>query len=172
MIRRVADVLARRCGEIVVSVGTSESEARIREVVPEALVIRDARRGRGPIEGFARGFVAASGEVMLVAPCDAPLLKAELYDLLLEWLGPHEAAVPRLEAMDPVRAVYRRDAVTRVLAGDPEVPSPSALVDRLDAVFLGTESLRKADPKLRSFLDVNRSEDLERVLGEADSAPG
>lgn len=173
MVRRVADALAGRCGEIIVAVGTSESEARIRKVVPEALVVRDARRGRGPIEGFARGFAAANGEVVLVAPCDAPLLMAELYDLLLKRLGHHEAAVPRLESMDPVRAVYRRRAVARVLSGDPEdVPSPSALVDRLDCVFLDAESIRKADPQLRSFVDVNRLEDLERALGEGDSDPG
>jgi len=170
MIHRVADVLASRCDELVVSVSTPDSEARVRGVLPHAIVVADVRKDRGPIEGFSRGFAAARGEIVLVAPCDAPLLRPELYDRLLECLGSHEAAVPRPEVFDPLRAVYRRDAVRRVLSRDTETASsPSALVDRLDAVFLEAGALQAADPGLRSFFDVNRPEDLKRASEGAEA---
>lgn len=160
MLRWVADALASRCDEILLSIRATDEAWPFQEAVPAARVVRDATGDRGPIEGLERGFAAARGEVVLVAPCDAPLLRPALYGGLLASLGAHEAAVPRHEAMDPVRAVYRREAALRALR-DPGIVSPSALVDHLDAVFLEGDALRAVDPGLASFMDVNRPEDLE-----------
>ncbi len=174
MIRWIADVLGSRSGELVVSVRTPDDEGPLRPILPEARFVYDARLGRGPIEGFARGFEVAHGGIVLVAPCDAPLLRAELYDLLVGALGPHDASVPRLQVLDPLRAVYRRDAVLRVLAG--RAPgSPSALVDLLRTVFLGAKAIQGGDPSFSSFLDANREQDLHRAAGYVASdglAPG
>ncbi len=157
----VADVLVSRAEELIVSVGTADLEGRLRGQLPDATWVRDDRRDRGPIEGFRTGFRIARGEVVLVAPCDAPLLRRELFDVLLASLGEHDAAVPNLAALDPLRAVYRRGPVLHSLAASADVPaSPSALVDRLDAALVTETSLRSADPDLSSFLDVNRPADL------------
>lgn len=163
MIAWIADAVGRDADELLVSVADPSAGDRAKAVLPGARVVVDETPGRGPVEGLARGFEAALGEVVLVAPCDAPLLRASLYDALASALGSHEAAVPRLDVFDPVRAVYRREAAVRVLARNP-VPSPSALVDRLRTVVLEEAALRLADPDLRSFLDVNGPEDLERAI--------
>ncbi len=163
MVRRVCDVLATRCDEVLVSVAADTDVQMFGAVTAGTRVVRDVQRDRGPIEGFREGFAVAQGELVLIAPSDAPLLRSALYDGLLSVLGGHEAAVPRHDALDPVRAIYRRDAVLRVLRED-DVRSPSALVDRLDAVFLEGELLRSVDPALVSFLDVNRREDFETAL--------
>jgi len=170
MVRRVADVMAGLAQEILVSVASAEMGAALRPVLPEAGFAVDRRDGQGPIEGFRCGFEASHGDRVLVAPCDAPLLRADLYRLLIDALGEREAAVPRFDVIDPVRAVYRRTAVLKVLGGDVEVASPSGLVDRLDAVFVDSPRLRLADPDLSSFLDVNREEDLEDVLRKISAA--
>ena len=164
MIRRVGDALAPLAGETIVSVAEEEAEKTFRMLFPSATFVLDRRRGKGPIEGIRRGSERARGVRLLVAPCDSPLLRSELYRLLLASLGTHEAAVPQLAAIDPVRAVYRTSAVQRALkSGEKGVPSPSALVDRLDAVFVQEPRLREVDPRLDSFLDVNREEDLAHV---------
>ncbi len=161
MIRRVADALASRCDELLVSIGVQEAP-RLERILAGARFVRDRDSDQGPIEGFREGFAQARGELVLVAPCDAPFLQPSLYDALLRILGSHDAAVPRHGAVDPVRAVYRRDAVRRALRASP-VRSPSALVDRLDAVFLEGPALDAADPMRASFHDVNRREDLEQI---------
>jgi molybdopterin-guanine dinucleotide biosynthesis protein A len=166
MVQWVGEALAPRCDELILSIGATDDPSRYRGAVPKARVVRDARSDRGPIEGMRGGFAAARGEFVLVAPADAPLLRPALYDGLLTILGGHEAAVPRHAAMDPVRAVYRRDAAVRVLA-DERIASPSALVDRLDAVFLEGDALRAVDPALASFIDVNRREGLEEAAHPA-----
>jgi molybdopterin-guanine dinucleotide biosynthesis protein A len=162
MIAWITDVVSRHADELLVSVADPDQADLVRAAVPRALVVQDEAKGRGPIEGLARGFEAAAGELVLVAPCDAPLLRPALHDALVTALGDHEAAVPRIEVFDPVRAVYRREAAVRVLR-EAAVPSPSALVDRLRTVVLDEPALRLVDPDLRSFLDVNGPEDLARA---------
>ncbi len=164
MVRRVADVMVGLTEELLVSVANADMEAALQSVVPEAAFAVDRRDGQGPIEGFRCGFEAAHGDRVLVAPCDAPLLRPALYRLLIEAIGERDAAVPRFDVIDPVRGVYRRKVVLDVLASGSEVPSPSALVDRLDAVFVDPPRLRLADPDLSSFLDVNTRDDLENIL--------
>ena len=164
LIAHVAHAMASLAGETIVSVASPEGEAQIRPVLPGVVFAHDVHQGRGPIEGFHEGFRAARGDLVLVAPCDAPLLRASLYRLLLEVLGDHDAAVPKLEVPDPVRAVYRRDRVMEVLEASSTVRSPSALVDRLNRVDVPTERLREIDPDLSSFVDVNTQIDLVEAL--------
>lgn len=163
----VASALNLLCDELVVSIGVHSDAEGFRSTLPSARLVRDRVGNRGPIEGLRGGFEAARGEVVAVAPCDAPFLQAGLFRSLMQALGEHEAAVPRLQVFDPVRAVYRRDAVLRVLDADESIRSPSSLVDRLDAVFLEGPALLRADPELASFIDVNRREDLDLALHAA-----
>lgn len=99
-----------------------------------------------------------------MAPCDAPLLQTSLYHLLLDVLGDYDAAVPKFDVLDPVRAVYRRTRVLEVLDAESGVPSPSGLVDRLRGVFVAADRIRTVDPTLVSFLDVNTLEDLQSAF--------
>ena len=156
--------MASLAGETIVSVEGPEGEASIRSILPRAVFVHDERHGRGPIEGFRQGFRAAHGDLVLVAPCDAPFLRPPLYRRLLEVFGDHDAAVPKPEVLDPVRAVYRRDRVLEILDVSLAVRSPSALVDRLDFVSLDLDQIREVDPDLSSFIDVNTRTDLDKVL--------
>ena len=165
MIRRVVDAMAPLASEMLVSIADEIAADAMRSVLPGVTFIVDRSPGIGPVEGLRRGAEAAHGDRLLVAPCDAPLLRADLFRLLGEALGAHQAAVPRLEVFDPVRAIYRTSAVRELLANEAGAPaSPSAVVDCLDAVFVGEERLRSIDPRLDSFLDVNTQDDLDEVL--------
>lgn len=164
-----ADAMGSLADEMIVSVADPEMEGRIRSFLPHVVFARDGRPGSGPIEGFRQGFRAARGEVLLVAPCDAPLLRPPLYRLLLDVLGDYDAAVPKFDVLDPVRAVYRRTRVLEVLDAVSGIPSPSALVDRLRAVFVAADQIRTVDPTLASFLDVNTPEDLYLALEKMQS---
>lgn len=170
IVERVVDAVAPFARELIVSIAEAPMAETLRRLLPSATFVTDRRRGKGPIEGIARGIEAARGGRLLVAPCDAPLLRPELYQLLLASLGVHDAAVPKLEVFDPVRAVYRVAALRRIFS-DPNValPSPSSLVDRLDAVFVPEDQVRAVDPWLDSFLDVNDPSDLEAVQARLKS---
>jgi molybdenum cofactor guanylyltransferase len=170
LVRWVGDALQPFCGELLLSIGVKDEARRFRETLPEAVVVRDQRGDRGPIEGLHRGCAAAHGNIVLVAPSDAPLLRPALYESLLSILGDHDVAVPRIDTLDPVRAVYRREAVLRMVEEQGNrIRSPSALVDRLDTTFLEGDALLRADPTLASFIDVNRRSDLDMALRAAEA---
>jgi molybdenum cofactor guanylyltransferase len=171
MVERVVDAVAPLAAEILVSVSNSETADRVRRRLPNVRFVVDVRRSAGPIEGIVRGAEQARGERILLAPCDAPFLRTELYRLLLECLGRHDAAVPMPSVFDPVRAVYRTRAVVRVLGAAKPPESPSELVDRLDTVFVEAEQLRSIDPLLDSFVDVNTRSDLDETVRRL-GAPG
>src|SRR5437773_12241315 len=156
--------MASLAGETIVSVASPEGEAQIRPVLPGVVFAHDVHQGRGPIEGFHEGFRAARGDLVLVAPCDAPLIRPSFYRLLLEVLGDHDAAVPRLEVPDPVRAVYRRGRVVEVLEASSTVRSPSALVDGLNRVDAATERLRDVHPDLSACVDGTTHIDVVEAL--------
>lgn len=170
LIAYVANALAPLADELIVSVAGADMERSLRPILPGAVYAQDARSGRGPIEGFLQGFRKALGDIVLVAPCDAPLLRTQLYRLLLGGLSDYDAVVPKLAVLDPIRAVYRRSSVLEVLASSPDVPSPSALVDCLRAAFLSAEQVKRADPDFASFFDVNTREDVDEALNRMRSA--
>jgi len=170
IVERVVEAVAPFAGEVVVSIAEAPMAETLRRLIPTAAFVIDRRRGKGPIEGIMRGIEVARGERLLLAPCDAPLLRPGLYRLLLASLGDHDAAVPKLDVLDPVRAVYQVAALRRILSRPKvDLPSPSSLVDRLDAVFVLEDQLRTVDPRLDSFLDVNDASDLEPVLARIKS---
>jgi len=169
MIRRVAEAVTPVAGEVVVSIAESRMEDAIRAVLPRVRFAVDRRHGVGPIEGIVRGFEIARGKRVLVAPCDAPLLRPQLYRFLLEVLGDYDAAVPKLNVVDPVRAVYRRTRVLEILKTSRAIRSPSALVDRLRCHFIDSDRIRAVDPSLSSFVDVNTPGDLDQVLPKIES---
>src|SRR5437899_12069792 len=164
MVQRVFEAVSPFADEVIVSIADSSMADALRRFLSKAEYAVDERRGMGPIEGIRRGIEIARGERLLVAPCDAPLLRPGLYRLLLEVLGAYDAAIPKFEVLDPVRAVYRRNRVAEILQADRTVPSPSALADRLNYVPVGPDRIRRVDPDLSSFVDVNSRADLDEVL--------
>lgn len=164
MLAHVADALASLADETIVSMADRRFEESIRSILPHAVLAYDERRDRGPIEGLRCTALAARGDVLIVAPCDAPFIRPQLYRLFLDLLGGHDAAVPRLDSIDPVRAVFRRDRISEALSASPDIASPSALADRLDTVFVPRDQLRTADRELISFFDVNTRRDLAAAI--------
>lgn len=164
MVQRVFEAVSPFAGEVIVSIADSSMADALRRFISTAEYAVDEHPGMGPIEGIRRGVEVARGDRLLVAPCDAPMLRRGLYGLLLEVLGAYDAAVPKLQVLDPVRAVYRRTRVAEILEGDRTVRSPSGLVDRLNYVSVGPDRIRRVDPDLSSFVDVNSRADLDDVL--------
>ena len=81
MIRFVADTLAAQASEVWVSANRNADEyARYGRVLadPEHCAADDATRLRGPLAGIAAGLAAMETRWLLVVPCDAPCVPADL----------------------------------------------------------------------------------------------
>lgn len=72
-------------------------------------VIHDEYTDCGPMGGLHAGLKACKGDILLVAACDMPLLKWELYDFLLQNINGFDAAVPVVDGqLQPLAAVYTK----------------------------------------------------------------
>ncbi|MBQ8598548.1 MAG: molybdenum cofactor guanylyltransferase [Oscillospiraceae bacterium] len=72
-------------------------------------IIRDEYLDCGPMGGLQAGLKHCESELLLVAACDMPLLKMELYQYLFSFLGEHGGVVPVCEGrIHPLAALYKK----------------------------------------------------------------
>jgi molybdopterin-guanine dinucleotide biosynthesis protein A len=122
------------------------------------------------------GLRAASGPLAFATSCDAPLLRPALIRLLADLASGYDVVCPEIDGhLQPLVAVYRvaacRPVFERALAA-----GTTRLLDAYQELGLrraATGTLREADARLESFLNVNHRDDLaaiERLLG-GDNQP-
>jgi molybdopterin-guanine dinucleotide biosynthesis protein A len=166
LLRRVTGVVARGVDGPVVVVAARDQV--LPEVDPHVEVVRDARDGRGPLQGLAAGLaaVAARADVGFVCSTDLPFLhvafvRAVVRPLLAE--AATDVVLPVVHGYrQPLAAAYRTTllvAVERLLAADRLRPAhllDECRVLQLDrSTLLADRALATADPELDSVVNVN-----------------
>lgn len=137
-------------------------------------IVRDAEKGRGPLQGLAAGLEFLEGKVQAayVSSCDVPLLKPAFIRRLIDLLGDHVVCVPRVEDHHhPLAAVYRLevfDAVKQLLAADRL--RPYFLLEAVSTRVVEAAELADVDPSLQTLRNVNTPEDYDAALRELSSS--
>ncbi len=132
-----------------------------------AAVVPDAYPGAGALGGIYSGLVAAQHEHVLAVACDMPFLSLSLLGHLLAVPRDYDVLLPRLAGglVEPLHAVYARacrEPMRRQLAaGRLRVVS---VFDLVRVRHVDEPELRRFDPDLRSFFNVNTPEELRRAL--------
>lgn len=102
--QRLIHELAPHTETVLLSYGKT-----IRQNYPNCHIIHDEYTDCGPMGGLHAGLKACTADLLLVAACDMPLLKWELYDFLLQNLNGFDAVVPVLDGqIQPLAAVYTK----------------------------------------------------------------
>ena len=96
-----------------------------------------------------------------------PFVDSRVVDLLFEKASGHDAALPRREdgKYEPLHAVYSRKMISEIEKAF-EIGKRSVLTPVLkmqDVVFVEVSEIRKIDPALRTFKNINTAEDMERM---------
>ncbi len=140
------------------------AETANKYVLPCGRVLGDTFPGFGPVGGILTGLtVLGPGNHMVIA-CDMPSLHIPVLQLLLkactnEW----DAAVPEINGQtEPLCAVYSQSAAPRLLKflenGGRSAREALAL---LRVKKVGEGVLRRLDPELTCFTNINTPEELE-----------
>lgn len=165
MLPRVVRLL-REAVEPVVVVAAPEQD--VPPVPAEVAVVRDAHKGRGPLQGLAAGLQALQGsaDAAYVSSCDVPFLQPRFVRRLLDLLGEHMICVPRVgDYHHPLAAVYRREvgsAVERLLAEDRL--RPYFLFQAVPTRVVEAAELADVDPTFQTLRNLNTPEDYEAAL--------
>jgi molybdenum cofactor guanylyltransferase len=136
--------------------------------VEEVIWAYDSVGGQGPLHGLQAGLIALPPQVTqtFVSSCDAPLMRPELVSWLLDDFVVGQALVPQISGFpQPLAAVYATSIlsiVTEMLENGQR--SLRALLNRVDTRWVSENSVRKIDPQLLSFENINTPEDYQRVI--------
>jgi molybdenum cofactor guanylyltransferase len=169
-IERLIDTLSQVTDEIILVAKDPEQCKRFGHL-PGVRCITDIRPGIGPIGGLHAGAQAAKGDTLFVSACDMPCIDAGVVRYLFDAIGDGDAVIPswNYDMIEPLHAVYRRSVLLRYLE-DHESYSLRPMIRTINTRYVPVEDLRKYDPTLKTFTNINKLEDLERI--NTGSVPG
>lgn len=137
----------------------------------DAILARDERPDRGPVEGICAGLRALGSQAAAayITSCDVPLLVPALVERLVELLADYQVVVPVEDGFHhPLAAVYRSDVLPeleRLRAADRM--RPVFLFDHVRTRRVPVEELRDVDPRLQTLTNLNTPREYLAALREA-----
>jgi len=162
-IERLVDSLKEVTDEIIIVARDQEQCGRF-TALQDVRCIMDIRQGIGPIGGLHAGASAAKGSLLFVSACDMPCIEKAVVSYLFDAIGDADAAIPCWSAdmLEPLHAVYRRHVLVRYLESH-ESNSLRPLIRSLNTRYVPVEDLRLLDPRLRTFTNINKLEELDWI---------
>ncbi len=135
-----------------------------------ARVLEDEIPALGPLGGVYTGLKHARCKISLVAPSDTPFISGDFMKFLVRSLGKHQAVVPRWPNgyLEALHVALKTDSALQAVMEAIESKSLSvrSIFEHLsDVEFVDIESLRRYDPQLLTFFNVNTREDLKKARG-------
>ncbi len=180
LVRHVVERLTELVNGQIFVIANDPSLALMAGLPPSVHQIADRYPGAGALGGLATGLALCSGWAMVVA-CDMPLVSPVLFSALAalafdaEDVGadvgredrrPWDAVIPMTEGYpQPLHALYHRrclPAMEALLAE--ENLRIVNLYESIRVRYVNEPDLRKIDPDLHSFINVNTPGEWERAL--------
>jgi len=171
MLQRVVRLLSEVVPTIVIVAAVDQE---LPALPAHAVVTRDEREARGPLEGLRAGLKALPHDMerAYVTSCDVPLLAPAFAKQMLDLSMGYDAAVMEIDGFThPLSAVYARSTLSpidQLLANDRL--RPAFLFELVKTRRVRPEEMT-ADPDLRTLRNLNTREDYERALVEAGLPP-
>jgi molybdopterin-guanine dinucleotide biosynthesis protein A len=161
IVDRLMDVFGRLFDQVVL---VTNDPAAYTDV--DALIVTDHFATRSSLNGLHAGLFAAAHETAFFGACDTPFATEPLIRCVLGHVEPNaDIVIPATSAgFEPLFAVYRKrclPAMAQQLRRDRLKIQDLFRKVRIKAV--DETELRRADPELISFFNVNTPEDLKRA---------
>ena len=165
ILERVRLKLATICREIIL---VTHKPTDFMDCDPK--IVQDIIPDRGPLGGLVTGLFYARYPWTIVLACDLPFIKLELLDLLARRAlaaseGPRVVIPYHPAGWEPLVAAYSRNCfkIARRLL-DQENASLLDLKDNgVPFQIISEDDLKKTDPDLSSFNNLNTPEDLAKA---------
>ena len=164
MIRRVLERVAGLTSESIVVVA-DRARGDALPLLDDTRVIPDVYPGMGSLGGIFSGLAAVGNEWAVVTACDMPFLNGELLGYLASLREGMDVVAPVVEGRpEPTHALYSKKCLPfieeRLRAEELKI---TGFYDRVRVRYVEEEEIRKFDPDLLSFFNVNSPQDLERA---------
>lgn len=170
ILERQLESLFQVVDEVILSFRDSAQKEKFRQVLEKFSSYKvhfciDTIVDAGPLEGIRGGLLQSRSEYSFVCAGDMPFIDSRVVDFLFKKSIGHNAALPRWEdgKLEPLYAVYSKKMITEIEKafekGKHSVLTP--VLEMPDVVFVEVSEIRKIDPELRTFTNINTVEDLK-----------
>lgn len=162
--KRLIDIviskLKHMVGDNIVIVGPPEKYPSYKQVIP------DLFNQRGLLVGLYSGLKSSASRYNLVVGCDMPFLKVELLQYMRDKIGSNDIIIPRYAKnyIEPLCAIYSKDCLS-VMERNIEtgILSIRRIFPYLKVRYIEEEEIKRVDPELISFFNINYKEDFVRA---------
>lgn len=172
---RISLRLAEVVDEVVLSISRGDDPSLYEPHIPESvLIVKDEVEVQAPLVGFCSGLKHINSTYTFIVSCDAPFVNPKVVDEIFSRAEGGDAALPIWPngLVEPLHAVYHTsnalDAACRCVSAK-RFKNLSILDYLQDVRYVDVEELRRLDPDLLTFFNVNTLEDYEKALRTASS---
>lgn len=162
--KRLIDIviskLKHMVGDNIIIVGPPEKYPSYKQVIP------DLFNQRGLLVGLYSGLKSSASRYNLVVGCDMPFLKVELLQYMRDKIGSNDIIIPRYAKnyIEPLCAIYSKDCLSVM---ERNIETGILLIRRifpyLKVRYIEEEEIKRVDPELISFFNINYKEDFVRA---------
>lgn len=167
MLQRIVRVVSEAVAPVVV---VAAPEQDVPPLPGTVRIVRDAREGRGPLQGLAAGLAALDGvaDAAYLSSCDVPFLRSAFVRRLSDLLESNAVCVPSVDGFHhPMAAIYRVSVLEPVLKLlNADRLRPVYLFESVTTRVVEAKQLEDIDPGLQSLRNLNAPADYEAALRE------
>ncbi|MDP2768094.1 MAG: molybdenum cofactor guanylyltransferase [Candidatus Methanoperedens sp.] len=168
LIAFVIENLKKVVDNVIISVRDREQGELLKFHLSGCRFAYDTYKNRGPLAGILSGLEACEYEYCFIAACDMPFINENVVKMLFGKSEDYDAAIPRWEDgfIEPLHAVYRckpmiRETEKAIESGETIILAP---IFRLNVNYVGIDEIKKSDPYLRTFMNINTPEDIQQII--------
>ena len=130
-------------------------------------VVQDTLGGKGPLGGIFTGLLAADDRYSFVCGCDMPFLNTILLRAMGDMLRDYDILVPFVGGfLEPLHSIYSKNCLEAIKnhfdRADFKIKS---FFSEVRCIYVSEYQVRKHDPDLLSFFNLNTSRMLPRAQG-------
>jgi len=167
IIEHIIENLKNTVDEFIIAARDEEQGSKLK--LDKVKMVYDSIKNFGPIAGIYAGLKASTSEYSFITACDMPCINHKVVELLFARAEGYDAAIPF--PPEPLHAVYKRQPTLNAAKNAIERRKGAIMyiVDRLNVNFVPKEDMREIDPRLHTFININKPEDIELILKSPDS---
>ncbi len=131
-------------------------------------IVTDIVPHQGPLGGIYTGLFFSRYEYAFVVACDMPFINPQFVQFLIDNAPGNDVVVPTFDGkFEPLHAVYGKRCLghmKRLLEQNRR--QVMAVFKHVKTLKVSEEQIKKFDPEMRCFFNINTLDDWERALEE------
>ncbi len=134
-------------------------------------IVTDIVPHQGPLGGIYTGLFFSRHEYAFVVACDMPFVNSDFVQFLVDNAHGNDVVVPSFDnKFEPLHAIYGRRCLRHMKSLlERDRRQVMEIFRRVKTLKIGEEEIRKFDPEMKCFFNINTVDDWERALKEFEA---